>query len=273
MPSLFVAPTANFIQTTLNGGITSGALTITVNSATNFQAPGYAVIDRTDSNGTSTPNAREVISYTGISGSDLTGVTRGEDVSTARSHADGAIVETMPTIGMWNSLTTVVATAMTSDGYLKAINSPVSIAIGQFTRFVTPSIASVADMRIATRLDVSGASVTGVGIHPVWVIAGFSSAATTNVQRMIMPQGGTFQYFSMTTRTPVSTASLTLALYNIRSGASVFDTIGRPAILGGGTFVSTASIKTPAFISGDVLRVDLETGGNVSDITLIGRAA
>lgn len=152
MPTFWTAPTANFIQKTLSGAITDVATTITLNNATNLQSPGYAVIDRTDSAGTSTPNAREVIYYTGISGNDLTGVTRGADGSTARSHSDGAIVETMPTIGMWNSLTTIVATAMTSDGYLKAIASPVSIARGQFTQFVTPSIASIARAEIGTFL-------------------------------------------------------------------------------------------------------------------------
>ena len=88
--------------------------------------------------------------------------------------------------------------------------------------------------------------------------------------RLITPFGGTFRSFTMTTRTPVSTASLTVALYNIRSGASIFNTIGRPAILGGGTFVSTASILTPNFTSGDVIRADIETGGNVADLTLEG---
>ena len=126
--TIYLAPTANFVSKTLSGAITSGAGTITLNNTTNMQAPGYVVIDRTDSAGTATPNAREVVSYTGISGSDLTGCSRGADNSSGLSHADGAIVETMPTVGLWNSLATVVSSGFNGDGYLKAIASPVSIA-------------------------------------------------------------------------------------------------------------------------------------------------
>ena len=287
MATAYLAPTANFVQKTLSGAISDAVTTITLSNTTNLQTPGYAIIDRENSAGTATPNSREFITYTGISGSDLTGVTRAADGSTARTHSDGALVEFVPTIGMWNSLTTIVRTGFTEDGYLRAINSPVSIAIGRFTQFDVPSIASIARgeipfgripsalISVATilgHLNVSGASVSGFARTFVWYMPGFASAATTNVMRLITPFDGTFRAFSMITRTPVSAASLSVALYNIRSGASVFNTIGRPAILGGGTFVSTASINTPNFTAGDVLRSDIETGGSVADITLEGIA-
>jgi hypothetical protein len=60
------------------------------------------VIDREDVNGAATADKREVIKFTGIAGNDLTGVTRGADNGTARSHTDGALVESILTIGMWN---------------------------------------------------------------------------------------------------------------------------------------------------------------------------
>jgi len=141
--TVWLAPTVNYIQSTLNGSIDSSVGTITLNSTTNLTSPGYVVIDRTDSAGTATPNAREVVSFTGISGSDLTGCTRGADGSTGRSHSNGAIVETMPTIGMWNSLATIVGSGFNGDGYLRPIASPASIAI----------------MHIKTMLGASGASV------------------------------------------------------------------------------------------------------------------
>ena len=186
MPSFYVAPTANFISKTLNGAITDLATTITLSSTTNVQAPGVAVVDRTDSAGTSTPNAREVIAFTGISGNDLTGVTRAFDASTARSHSDGAIVEFTPATGMWNSLTTIVATAMTSDGYLKAIPSPVSIAIGRFTQFDASSIASIARIQTIQMVIESVASIGliqsnthgGLRGHFLWTVAG---ALTTSL--------------------------------------------------------------------------------------------
>jgi len=99
---LFKAPTKNFWSTSLNGAIDDDDTTITLNSATNLQYPGYLVINREDSSGTATSTAREVIKFTGIDGSDITGVTRAADNSTARSHADGSLVEAVYAIGMHN---------------------------------------------------------------------------------------------------------------------------------------------------------------------------
>lgn len=100
----FKAPTSNFFSTTLNGAINSTATTVTLNSTTNLQAPGYVIIDRQDGSGNNTPDLREFISFTSINGSDLVGVTRGADNSTARSHNDGSLVEATPTVGLWNDM-------------------------------------------------------------------------------------------------------------------------------------------------------------------------
>jgi hypothetical protein len=105
MATLYKAPTTNFSSTSLNGAIDNSVDTFTLNSVTGLQSPGAAVIDRQDANGNDTPTAREVITWTGIAGSDLTGVTRGADNSTARSHADGALFEPVLTVGMWGGLT------------------------------------------------------------------------------------------------------------------------------------------------------------------------
>lgn len=112
----FQAPTSNFWSTSLNGAISSGVTTITLNSTTGLQAPGYLVIDREDSTGTATPNAREVIKFTGIVGNGLTGVTRGADNSTARSHADGALVEATFTVGMVNDPYNAITAEHAADG-------------------------------------------------------------------------------------------------------------------------------------------------------------
>src|SRR3990167_9671689 len=122
--TIYMASGVNFLSTTLNGAINDVTDTITLTSATNVKAPGYAIIDRENSAGVATPSAREVISFTGVSGSDLTGTVRGADGSTARNHSDGAIVEFAPTIGLWNSLATIVSAGLDGSGYLKAIASP-----------------------------------------------------------------------------------------------------------------------------------------------------
>lgn len=103
MANLYKAPTQNFVSTTLDGAINDTVTTISLTDSTGLQAPGYVVIDRQDSSGADTPSAREVVSFTGISGNDLTGCTRGADNSTARSHSNGATVEATFTAGMWNN--------------------------------------------------------------------------------------------------------------------------------------------------------------------------
>ena len=252
MATSWVAPLANFVQTTLNGTITDTQTTITLNSASNLQAPGYIVIDRVDANNAATPNAREVVSYTGVSGSDLTGCTRGADGSTNRSHSSGAIVETTPTVGMWNSLATIVMSGLDSNGYLRAISSPASISI----------------LHIKTQLNVQGASVSGIGLFPTFQFVGTISGPTTLLQTPLsMPKVGTFSWFSVMTRTQASTASVIIDV-NL-NGTSVFDAGTRPAIAGGGTFISTASIATKNFSSGDRLSWDFDNGF-ISDFCIQG---
>jgi len=102
MTKLFKAPTSNFWSTTLNGAINSAVDEITLNSVVGLQAPGYLIIDRQDGNNNDTSEKREVVYFTGINGNSLTGVDRGADGSTARSHSDGSLVEAVPTVGMWN---------------------------------------------------------------------------------------------------------------------------------------------------------------------------
>ena len=116
MATLEKAPTSNFWSTSLNGAINDSVTTITLNSTAGLQAPGRLVINRQDSTGQNTPSAREVISFTGISGSDLTGVTRGADNSTARSHADGSLVESAMVVGNWDALYKVIDQEHNTDG-------------------------------------------------------------------------------------------------------------------------------------------------------------
>lgn len=272
MPNtLYLAPTANFIEKTLNGAINDAVSTVTLNNTTNLQAPGYAVIDRVDSSGTATPNAREVISYTGISGNDLTGVTRAADNSTARSHSDAAKVEFTVAAGIFNSLATIVSTAVTTDGYLKAINSPVSIAIGRFTQFVTPSLASIAQIHgvraflgtvtLTGSLHVSVASITGIGLSPAFLSPGIYSGPTLAIGGiLIAPRPTTISWVAALTRYVVSTASVGFD-FKIRNTSVFANATTRPSIAAGGTFVSTASIATRNINAGDLLQGDVATVG------------
>lgn len=252
--TMYLAPTANFIQKTLNGTINDSTQTISLNNTTNLQAPGVIVVDRTDINGSPTPNAREVIAYTGISSNDLTGCVRGFDNSVAQAHSDGSIAETAPVVGMWNNLATIVSTALTTDGYLKAINSPVSIS----------------SMFIASRLEISAASVTGLGLFPVWRTSGAISGVTTGIGGfLVAPKVATWQWVSVITRTVASGTSVVFDVTN--NGSSIFAGVTRPTILAGGTYISTASINTKAISPGNILKFDVQTMaagvGVITDVT------
>ncbi len=268
-PTLYVAPTANFVQKTLSGEIASGDTTITLSSATNLQSPGVIVVDRIDTSGNLTSGNREVIAYTGIAGSQITGCTRGFDNSTALPHADGAIVETAPVVGMWNNLATIVASGLDNNGYLKAINSPASIAFAQLTQAAIPSIASIGALFISTRIDVSAASVTGIfdGLYPVWRSSQAYSGPTIGIGGLVsMPTADNLKWVSVVTRSVASGGSIVFDVMN--KGVSIFAGVTKPTIVGGGTFVSTASINTKAFIKGDVYRFDINAGvGVITDVT------
>lgn len=164
--AFYKAPSVNFFNTTLNGSINDSVDTITLNSVTGLQAPGVLIINREDGNGTATPSAREVISFTGISGSDLTGVTRNFDGSGAKSHANGSLVEATFTVGMWNDLRSAVAASLTTDGGGIALSGTASIAT---MRFVTGDIVKVAITSVvsAARLEASSllaASVASIAL-------------------------------------------------------------------------------------------------------------
>ena len=66
--------------TTLNGSHSNSVTTLTLTSTTGFDAAGSVYI------------GNEIVSYTAISGNDLTGVTRGTQSTTAAAHSSGVQV-------------------------------------------------------------------------------------------------------------------------------------------------------------------------------------
>jgi hypothetical protein len=69
------------VSTTLNGDITNSATTITLTDASSFNSSGKIQINK------------EIISYTGKSSNDLTGCTRGQNLTTAAAHTSGDTVD------------------------------------------------------------------------------------------------------------------------------------------------------------------------------------
>jgi len=168
MASYYKAPTSNYWSTTLNGAINDSDDSIVLTSASGLQSPGVIVVNRQDGSGNNTPSAREVISYTGISTNTLTGCTRNFDNSTARSHADGSLVETMPFVGMWNDLSDGVDAALNSDGSGLHITATASIATAiiegaTVQTLAVPSLASIAQADIPN-LDGSDITTDTIGL-------------------------------------------------------------------------------------------------------------
>ena len=82
---------ANALTTTLNGAIDASTTTVVLTSAVNFPSTGTNHIQI----------GSEEISYTGISGNTLTGVTRGARGTTAASHSDGATITNTSDFVAW----------------------------------------------------------------------------------------------------------------------------------------------------------------------------
>lgn len=114
--ALWKVGTSNAINTTLNGNVAAGDTTITLTSVTGLQAPGVLVIDRQDINNADTPALREYVSFTGISSSNITGVTRALGGSTAQSHSSSAKVEEVFSITHWNDLISAITNVLTAAG-------------------------------------------------------------------------------------------------------------------------------------------------------------
>lgn len=253
---LWEAASVNAFSTTLNGSTTDSDSTITLTTTANLVAPGVLVIDRQDANGNDTPSTREYISFTGISGSDLTGVSRGVGGSSAQAHSSGALIEEVLSITHWNELIDFLNVSHDADGKL-----------------VVSSTATLSIVRLYTHLNASGASVTGnFPIHPTWYYGDSLSSPASGIGSTVsIPQGGTMKFVAATLKNPVSGASLVLDIN--KNGVSIFtDTATRLAIPGGGTYASTASIGTTGFNAGDFLNVDIDNGGgNAQYITVVTR--
>lgn len=253
--AIYRVPTENNSQYTLDTQFAQGGATMTLNQSVSsiVRAPGICVIDRVDSSGNKTASKREYVSFTGVSGAQLTGVTRGLAGSSDQVHSVGAIVEFVPDVVQENAWYTWATLEHTTDG-------------------VHASLPSISYLKVSTRFDASGASVTGItvstAITPVWVLPGNTSSASVSMGKPLdMPKDATIGWASVILRSPASGCSL---IFDINKNfTTIFtDQNTRLSILGGGTFVSTASISVKAFNQGDVFSVDLDAGGNYSDATL-----
>ena len=103
---------------TLNGAIDASTTTVLLASATQFTGVATGQYEPTSTNPVGTPTwgvliDTEILSYTGTSGNNLTGITRGAFGSTAASHLTGATVQLLKTPANYYHFTVNTDTATT----------------------------------------------------------------------------------------------------------------------------------------------------------------
>jgi hypothetical protein len=249
-------PTQNNIQQTLDSQLAAGGTSLTLNASVAgiVQAPGYCWIDRVDSSGSATPTKREYMYFTGVSGAQLTGLTRAIAGSTDQVHSVGAIVEFGANVSDEEDKYSAFTTEHSINGVHASLPSITFAKVSGTLNLSGASViglsrASLITLFVTGSVNASGASLAGVlATVPVFVNIGNLSSASAIGSPLDMPQAGTIRYVSALLRGPVSGTSLAFDIY--KNGLSIFTVF--PGILGGGTFVSTASVATKSFIAGDV---------------------
>jgi len=261
MPQLYNYPTENSLQYQLDVLLSAGATSLTLNSnvSTKIFGPGIGWVDRIDASGNKTPSKREYFSFTGVSGTQLTGLSRGLAGSTDQEHAVGAIVEFGPDVLQADNVRDVITTEHTEYGVHASLPSL--------------TLLTARDLTVNRLFNTSGASLYGFPLHPVWVVRGSVSAASALIgPPLSMPTPGTLEFISVVSRTPTSAASLFIDIN--KNNTTIFtDQNTRLYIPSGGTYVSTASIAVKSFNAGDLFTVDFDTGGgSAADFTIMMRA-
>lgn len=117
--ALLYPPTVNGLQKTLSAQLDQGTTaSMTLNNTTSIQnEAGVVVINRIDSNGEEkSASVREYVLYTGVSGSTLTGLTRGSAGSTDQDHAVGSVVEFVPDVNVFQEIIDAITAEHTTAG-------------------------------------------------------------------------------------------------------------------------------------------------------------
>lgn len=151
MPNLYNVPLENGVQLTTQNALLTGVtttITFTASVTSKLQAsasiPGILVIDRVDANGVETPTKTEYISFTGVTGSTVTGLVRGLANTTDQDHSAGAIVEFVPDVVWGDALNDVITQQHNADGTHKSLAniSLASVTLNNST-IIGASLASV----------------------------------------------------------------------------------------------------------------------------------
>lgn len=278
MANLYNVPLKNAVQKVLQNTLTSGetaTITFTTSVTTDLQAsssiPGILVVDRIDVNGNLTPALTEYISFTAVSGSTVTGLTRALGGTTAQDHAIGAIVEFVPDVVWADALNDVITTQHNADGTHKTLSaiSLASVTI-QNSVIIGASLASVTISNFTLSGGIASVAITNSSLDAFTFNSGFSNMSNATQGNLIAFNQGVVRPITNGTVNQTlliaSTASGLLPTF----GSNVFNQFER---YGGNASVypsagSTAYTETSVFMQmGAVDCVGLNTNGGTKAIT------
>ncbi len=283
---LWQSSSTNATQTTLNGTINDTVTTITLTSVTGITAPGVIVLDRQDGSGNNTASKREYISFTGISGSDLTGVTRGVAGSTAQSHSSGALVEAILTVTHWSDMVTFLQAEHDSVG--KHVISTATITYTETVQLAVTSIASIAALSLPVLAVPSVASVALMAAASIsyprptqiyWSWLGslptlLTGTATQSFPMVRATRSWTLKntFVSLLSAPSLGTLQVDINYYSspTKEATSIFST--KPTIDVGEYDTSTAAVASvlnfTSLASGVFLRPEIETPNGAGELMI-----
>jgi len=170
MARVYAVPTQDFLQKTLSAGLLTGVTAAaSFNDVTGIpNLPGVFIVDRVDTAGNETPNKREVIAFSGTSGTTVVTLTRGLAGTTDQDHAVGAIVEFSPDIiwaqSIYDGLSAVVLPSTGAVDTTKVVDLTSAQALTNKT--ITDSTNNVMAKSLksaTTTVDVSAATAPTTG--------------------------------------------------------------------------------------------------------------
>lgn len=192
MPNLYNVPLENGVQLTTQVALLTGvttSITFTASVTSKLQAssdiPGILVIDRVDANGNETPTKTEYISFTGVSGSTVTGLTRGLANTTNQDHAAGAIVEFVPDVIWADGINDTFTVGHNADGSHK----PLSVASSTFANAVLTD-AAIYGAYVPTVTKLNALASTGFNLAASDIHSTTLTAPTT--LSLVNPRVGSF---------------------------------------------------------------------------------
>lgn len=244
MANLYNVPLENGVQLTLQNALLTGetgTITFTAAVTSKLQAsstiPGILVVDRVDANGNETPTKTEYISFTGVTGSTVTGLVRGLANSTNQDHSAGAIVEFVPDVVWADSLNDVITTQHNADGTHKTLSliSLVSVTLNNpiinTPEFIGLTIAggSLASVTIYNSkfdgLNINTTTITGASLVSISTV---NRAYIPVETKLISTATSTFDFaYSNIHSLTLSAATTTLSFANPISGQAVITRLGQ----------------------------------------------